>query len=185
MIITILTSRRKGNGGQTAISTFDESTDAVSSASSVASATADIRSVFIFQFPATRGILPASIETSPLLEKDACLIGANALPTDNTVMATTEKVEKAVIVVYLDAKLMQISMLIWFDFHLVTCESCEASSQVWFCVATTLLLLLVPKTKNPKLVKRTPRKKPKLVCGVWWDTAGVTPGITDDGITIW
>jgi hypothetical protein len=120
MIITILTSRRKGNGGQTAISTFDESTEAVSSASSVASATAEIRSVFIFQFPATRGILPASIETSPFLAKDACLIGANALPADKTVMATTEKVANAVIVVDQDAKLMLVSMLDMFDLHQVT-----------------------------------------------------------------
>ena len=94
--VTILTSRRKGNGGQTAISTLVPSTDAVSSASSVARATAEPRSVFIFQFPATRGILPPSMERSPLREKDGCFIDTKALLTESKATTKMEIVVKAV-----------------------------------------------------------------------------------------
>ena len=96
--ITILTSLKNGNGGQTAISTFLLSTDIVSSASSVARATAVLKSVFIFQLPATRGVLPPCISMFPLLEKEPWFDDMKAFATERTASTTTKQRADAVMI---------------------------------------------------------------------------------------
>lgn len=103
--VTFITSLMKGKGGITAMSTLLASVAEVNCASSVAKATADLRSVFIFQLPAMIGFRTDidNDDTERLVARPLYDPARNALEdTKNTATTITNEENMLYIVLFVN-----------------------------------------------------------------------------------